>query len=122
MTFLTHFSAVLSLLAVVLTSAIPQAWMPMRKDDRILLVICTEEGEARQWVDLAPDSPAHEDESDARPSCHFGGLNQVAILAQPPLLMTLNHAQRTRWDNLDFTHRSAGFFPLYDARGPPHLS
>ncbi|WP_170419424.1 DUF2946 domain-containing protein [Ruegeria atlantica] len=113
---------VLTLAAIVLTSAIPQGWMPaMGSDGKVLLVICTGEGTVEQWVDLDPDGPVHDD-TDSRTLCPFAGLTSDAQLPLVGATIPFAAVIQPRWVHRDFTHRSAGFYARYDARGPPFFS
>lgn len=112
----------LTLLALMLTSAIPQGWMPaMGGDGKVLLVICTGEGTVEQWVDLDPDGPMHDD-TDLRAMCPFAGLTADIHLPSVGATVPFAATIQPHWDHRDFTHRSAGFYARYDARGPPIFS
>ncbi|WP_170332187.1 DUF2946 domain-containing protein [Ruegeria arenilitoris] len=110
---------VLTLLALAITGAIPQGWMPARgHDGKILLVLCTGEGTVEQWVDLDPSDPIH-DETDERVMCPFAGLTADATVPEHKVILPFEMPIQPRWSHEDFTHRSAGFFARYDARAPP---
>ncbi|WP_164661601.1 DUF2946 family protein [Tropicibacter sp. Alg240-R139] len=112
----------MALLAVALTSAIPQGWMPATSDDgRILLVLCTADGAVETWVDLNEGDPDHHD-SDERMSCPFAGTSESALELAFAGPFPLTFPLQARWAHDEFTHRSAGFHWRYDARGPPALS
>ena len=112
----------LTLLALLLTSAIPQGWMPaMGNDGKVLLVLCTGEGTVEQWVDLDPSDPVHDD-TDSRAMCPFAGLTADIDLPAVGSIVPFTASVLPRWTHLDFTHRSAGFYTRYDARGPPLFS
>ncbi len=122
MTLILRVFSVLTLLALLAISAIPQGWMPAQGNDgKILLVLCTGEGTVEQWVDLDPDDPIH-DEHDTRSMCPFGGLTADANLPGFESIIPADFQLQPRWDHSDFTHRSAGFYARYDARGPPRFS
>ncbi|MCG7522257.1 DUF2946 domain-containing protein [Ruegeria sp. Ofav3-42] len=112
----------LTLLALLLTSAIPQGWMPaMGNDGKVLLVLCTGEGTVEQWVDLDPDDPVHDD-TDSRIMCPFAGMTADINLPSVGEIVPFTAPIQARWTHRDFTHRSAGFYTRYDARGPPLIS
>ncbi len=113
---------ILTLLAIVLTGAIPQGWMPaMGSDGKVLLVICTGDGTVEQWVDLNPGDPVHDD-TDSRAMCPFAGLTADTHLPSVGEIVPFAAKIQPRWIHRDFTHRSAGFYARYDARGPPIFS
>jgi Protein of unknown function (DUF2946) len=119
---LIRFAAVMVLIAVAVTSAIPQGWMPATTaDGRMLLVLCTSDGVVETWVDLNEDEPDHQD-SDERMPCPYAGLTDVtpSMTFEGPFPLTF--PAQARWARAEFTHRSAGFHSRYDARGPPALS
>lgn len=112
----------LTTLALFLTGTIPQGWMPaLGEDGEVLLVLCTSEGAVEQWVDLSPDDPLHDD-SDERFMCPFAGLTAAVNAPVVGAVLPFAASIYARWAHRDFTHRSAGFYPRYDARGPPHIS
>ncbi|WP_254439291.1 DUF2946 domain-containing protein [Ruegeria arenilitoris] len=122
MSFLTRIFPVLTVIALVLTSAIPQGWMPaMGSDGKVLLVICTGEGTVEQWVDLNTDEPVHDD-TDQRILCPFAGLSSDIVLPSVGAVVPFAASIQPRWNHRDFTHRSAGFYTRYDARAPPLFS
>ncbi|WP_247744416.1 DUF2946 domain-containing protein [Ruegeria sp. R14_0] len=122
MSFVTPIFPVLTVLALVLTSAIPQGWMPaMGSDGKVLLVICTGEGTVEQWVDLDPDEPTHDD-TDQRILCPFAGIGADTVLPSVGAVVPFAASIQPRWVHRDFTHRSAGFYARYDARAPPLFS
>lgn len=117
-----RFFSLLTLLAVLVTGAIPQGWMPsMSRDGKMLLVICVGEETIERWVDTDGDSPLHDSE-DERVMCPFSGLAADVELPSINTVTAFTPALRPRWSQRDFTHRSAGFYARYDARGPPQLS
>jgi len=112
----------LTTLALLLTGAIPQGWMPaMGNDGKVLLVLCTGEGTVEQWVDLDPSDPIHDD-TDHRVMCPFAGLTADVDLPAVGAILPFVASIRPRWTHRDFTHRSAGFHSRYDARAPPVFS
>ena len=119
---LTRCLAVLMTLVLALSSTIPQGWMPAAgSDGKVLLVICTTDGPSERWIDLGDTHPAH-DETDSRMPCPFAATPDVEFDHPTTLALTLAAPMRARWDQADFTHRSAGMHWRYDARGPPALS
>ncbi|GAB5435175.1 DUF2946 family protein [Falsiruegeria mediterranea] len=119
---LIRFAAVMVLIAVAVTSAIPQGWMPATTaDGRMLLVLCTSDGVVETWVDLNEDEPDHQD-SDERMPCPYAGLTDVTPSMTFDGPFPLTFPAQARWARAEFTHRSAGFHWRYDARGPPALS
>lgn len=122
MTLILRAIGALILLAVLTTGAIPQGWMPAQGNDgKILLVLCTGEGTVEQWVDLDADQPVHDD-SDTRIMCPLAGLTADASIPGITMVIPADFHIQSRWDHSDFTHRSAGFYTRYDARGPPQIS
>ncbi|MES0827487.1 DUF2946 domain-containing protein [Ruegeria sp. SCP11] len=114
--------ALLTTLALLLTGAIPQGWMPaMGNDGKVLLVLCTGEGTVEQWVDLDPSEPIH-DEGDQRTMCPFAGLSADITFPTIGSIIPFAASIQPRWAHRDFTHRSAGFYARYDARAPPAFS
>ena len=113
----------MGLLSLTLASAIPQGWMPViGADERILLVICTDEGPQERWVDLNEPSPPPHEQTDERHICAFAGHGVQAMMPTADAVQILPRTMTARWHRATFTHRSAGFLPRYDARGPPHFS
>lgn len=122
MTQARYFFSVLTVLAVLVTGSIPQSWMPaMGNDGKVLLVLCSGAGAVEEWVDLDGEDPVHDD-TDERVLCPFAGL--TADLGVPAVgdIIPFVTPIKPRWSQRDFTHRSAGFYPHYDARGPPVFS
>lgn len=119
---LARLAGLMALLAVALTSAIPQGWMAATADDgRILLVLCTGDGPVETWVDLGEDRPDHQD-ADERMPCPFAGAPDSVVEFAFTGPFPLTFPTQARWSRAEFTHRSAGFHWRYDARGPPALS
>ncbi|MCL6283599.1 DUF2946 domain-containing protein [Ruegeria sp. 2012CJ41-6] len=110
----------LTLIALALSSAIPQGWMPAGAGDRMLLVLCTGNGTVERWVDLDGDDPLHE-ETEERISCAFGTMQTAGLLSDSRVVTLLPSMLTERWATAGFTHRSAGFHARYDARGPPQV-
>lgn len=115
--------SLITLLALTVVSIIPQGWMVSADTDgKVQLVLCTPNGPEEIWVDLGDAPPAEHDQQDELMPCPFSGiassdvpaLTQIATLKQKPL--------PAPWAQSDFTHRSAGFYTRYDARGPPAFS
>ncbi|MES0863247.1 DUF2946 domain-containing protein [Ruegeria sp. SCPT10] len=122
MTLILRAIGALTLLALLTTGAIPQGWMPAQDNNgKILLVLCTGEGTVEQWVDLDADEPVHDD-GDTRIMCPFAGLTADANIPSYSVIIPADLHIQPRWDHSDFTHRSAGFYTRYDARGPPQVS
>ena len=122
MTLILRAIGALTVLALLTTGAIPQGWMPAQNiDGKILLVLCTGEGTVEQWVDLDADEPVHDD-SDTRAMCPFAGLTAGVDIPGITMIVPADFHIQSRWDHSDFTHRSAGFYTRYDARGPPQIS
>ncbi len=122
MMLLMRVISVLTLVAVMVSGAIPMGWMPTRNSDgAILMVICTGDGPVERWIDPGEDAPDH-DETDERSACPYGGVNLATQLPEVGTVLPADWPIAARWAHVDFTHRSAGFYARYDARGPPHLS
>ncbi|WP_254429031.1 DUF2946 family protein [Ruegeria arenilitoris] len=122
MMLLMRVISVLTLVAVMVSGAIPMGWMPTRSSDgAILMVICTGDGPVERWIDPGEDAPDH-NETDERSACPYGGIVLAGQLAEVGTVMPADWPIAARWAHVDFTHRSAGFHARYDARGPPHLS
>ncbi|SLN56456.1 DUF2946 family protein [Ruegeria meonggei] len=122
MTLSLRLLTLLTVLALLLTGAIPQGWMPTMGDDgKVLLVLCTGEGTVEQWVDLDPDDPIH-DNTDERAMCPFAGLTADVDFPSVGAITPFTATIQPRWTHLEFTHRSAGFHARYDARAPPLFS
>ncbi|WP_372571693.1 DUF2946 domain-containing protein [Ruegeria jejuensis] len=110
----------LTLIALALSSFIPQGWMPAGSGDKMLLVLCVGDGTVERWVDLDDSDPLH-DETDERMPCAYGALHSAELLPDTRPVLLLASTQTERWSHADFTHRSAGFYARYDARGPPRF-
>lgn len=108
----------LTLVALALSSAIPQGWMPASSGDKMLLVLCIGDGTVERWVDLDESDPLH-DETDDRMPCGYGALHIAELRPDSRPIILLARTLTQRWNHADFTHRSAGFHARYDARGPP---
>ena len=119
MTLPVRLFTLLTTLAVLLTGVIPQGWMPTTGNDgKVLLVLCTGDGPVEQWVDLDPSDPIRDD-TDQRVPCPFSGLTTDVSLPLAGDVILLTALIQPLWVHRDFTHRSAGFYPHYDARAPP---
>lgn len=122
---MTRLSSYLLLIALAVAGMIPAGWMPaVGEDGKVLMVICTSEGDVEQWVDLDSDTSGHEpDDHDGDRVCPFGALSHTtAILMASPALPLKLAPRRSPWAHEVFVHHSAGFHWRYDARGPPALS
>lgn len=121
---MNRLSSYLLLIALAVAGMIPSGWMPtVGTDGKVLMVICTSEGDVEQWVDLGDDTSPHDGEDhDGDRICPFAALSQTAMLTESPALPLDLSLRRSPWAHAAFTHHSAGFHWRYDARGPPALS
>jgi hypothetical protein len=119
----SRFLNLITLLALTVVSIIPQGWMVSADTGgKMQLVLCTPNGPEQIWIDLG--DPPHEEhnQQDELMSCPFSGIANSYIPAFSQIVMLKRKHLPAPWAQSDFTHRSAGFYTRFDARGPPTFS
>ncbi|WP_254054592.1 DUF2946 domain-containing protein [Roseovarius sp. EL26] len=120
---LPRFITLITLLALTIVSTIPQGWMVNSDaNGKMLLVLCTSDGAQEVWVDFGDTPPSDHDQQDELMPCPFSGIASSDIPAFAQIAALKQTPRPAPWAQSDFTHRSAGFYTRYDARGPPAFS
>ena len=107
MMLLMRVISVLTLVAVMVSGAIPMGWMPTRSSDgAILMVICTGDGPVERWINPGEDAPDH-NETDERSACPYGGVNLATQLPEVGTVLPADWPIAARFGTMAQLHSHA---------------
>lgn len=111
-----------TLIALLMTSAIPQGWMPLLgQNGHVLLVLCTDTGIEERWVKIEDDTPSPDGDSTGTP-CVFSSAALLAITPPDMLLRAMGDIHSESWRIARLARRVSEDAYRHPARAPPRTA